>query len=98
MAPFTILEPHYTFAGEQVGIGATEAGGFESAMEIHYQVMFGGLTHDSLVEIHHLLVIAIHEVHFNARYTPLFVQREGSVHVLVHGLPPHPEQHLDAAL
>lgn len=45
-----------------VGIGADEAGGVVGTMQIHQQFVFGGLGEQAVVEVHHLLVVAVHEV------------------------------------
>ena len=64
-------------------------------MEVDHQVMRGGVLHHAMIEAHHPLVVAIHEVDFDARDAPLLKQRKRLVHVLVDRRPMRPQPELD---
>ena len=50
------------------------------------------------VEIHHLLVVAVHEVDLHPGDAPLLVERERLVHLRLDAVPAGPQQDLQVAL
>ena len=75
-----------------------QPGSLVRAVEIDRQVMLGRLAHAALVELHHLLVVAVHVVDLDSRRAPFLVEGQRLVHLLAQRQPIDPEQRLDALL
>lgn len=59
-------------------------------MQIHQQFVFGGLGEQAVVEVHHLLVVAVHEVDLDAFDAELLIPRKRLVHVRIQCAPMRP--------
>ncbi len=64
-------------------------------MEVDDQVIAGGGIDDALVEVHHLLIVAVHVVDLHPLDPPLLIERERHVHLIAHVLPHDPEDDAD---
>ena len=91
VAPLVVFQAHHAFTGKEIGIGPAQARGLVRSVIIQNQMMLGGLAGQALVEIHHLLIVAIHEVNLDAGGAPLGVEVQRRIHLLVHRSPVEPQ-------
>jgi hypothetical protein len=68
------------------------------AVQVDHQMVLAGLGQQAVVEVDHLLVVAVHEVDLDPLQAPLFIERQGLVHLGVHRLPVGPDPQPDLAL
>ena len=64
--PLELFQPRNPFEVESVGVGAVEARGLESPVEVDKEMIFGAHGGGAVVEIGDKLVVAVHEVDFEA--------------------------------
>ena len=83
------LHAAHAFVGQHVGVLVVQSAGVEGAVEVDEDVVLGGFTGSALVEVHHPLVLTVHEVNLHALDAPFLELRE-EVHVVVHGQPRQP--------
>ena len=86
------------FKGQHVGVFALQSGRLEGAVEVDEQPAVERRAGDLLVEAHHLLVGALHEVDLDALDAPVAVGVEDPLEVPFHGVPQRPEHHADPLL
>ena len=98
VAPLAVFHAHHAFAGEEIRISPAQAGGFVRSVKIHNQMMFRRLADQALIEVHHLLIVVVHEIHFDPGSTPLRIEVQRLIHLLVHRPPIYPQQHFDTLL
>ena len=74
-----------------IGPGALQAGGLECSVEVHEQMIAGGRFRGTAVEVHHRLVVAVHEVHLEALDAHFRVFSAGALHIFLEGPVAGPE-------
>ncbi len=67
-------------------------------MKINQHVAPRRLTTHLVVEVHHRLIVTLHEVNLQPFHTPLFSLVEGGFELIVKRLPDHPQDDADIFL
>ena len=81
LLPLYVLQAVHALHVDDVGPGAHDAGGLEGAVEVDHELIAGGGLGGTAVEVHHRLVVAVHEVHLEALHAHLRVLAAGALHV-----------------
>ncbi len=96
VAPLALLQPQHALARDDVRPGAVQARRLVRAVEVYEQLARRGLARHALVEVHHPLVLALHEVDLDPLHAPPSELVERGLHLQVEGLPhdPHDQAHV----
>ena len=85
VVPLGLFQAVHAFEIEHVGVGAAQSGRLVSSVEVDKQVVFGGHGCHAVIEIDHLLVVAVHEIDLETFDTQVGIVLAYKFHVLVDG-------------
>ena len=83
LAPFHVLKPEDSLEIDYIRISTVKTGRLESSVEIHHKIVLGGCLGGLAIEVHHRLVVPVHEIYLEALDTHLGIMPADLFHIFL---------------